>query len=1003
MADLLRVGGASASRHDVAPLSPTTILRGRLVGLLRDRFECRLTVLEAGAGFGKTTLLAQAVHENRIEQVGIDVLLRVSETDQDPVQLLGGLGQALGVTDGEVTVDRLTDAVWTRAPASVAVILDDTHRLGDSAAAWDVLDHLLERLPSNGHLVVSGRQAPRLPTTRLRSQGHAMVVRESDLAFDDDELAAVAALRSIPGSTAELPRWPALVTLIGTAGRAASIEYVWDEVLRVLPDERRRLLAAVVPFGEVDDELVRSLGGGLTAAELVEGMPLVDEVADRSFRLHDLWVDALSGTIDGPARQVALRAGGEMLLARGEVGRAAEAFALAGDQGGLAEVLLAIARRPTIVADLPEVNRVYRLLPESMRGSAGERYLEATRFFATDERHAATVFGEALVAAQASGEVEMELLAQWRISQLLDLDSPAGPPLPERVVELADQGQPLAGGIRAFIESRHHQHNGEPKRAVAALAGLEGFSAAQRDTSVAVRYVDLGRPEALNVSLHDVLAGGISDVYAAQAVWMQGQIDPVTAWPFARELPARSSSIPLATATSLRSVVVAIGVAAGAHEEVMRLSELNLREARTTMRINEHFARVAGGLVELVTIDEAAALRTFATLLDEVPLGRWPERPYLYALALLRGLLPGTAVLDDCDFGPSLTVAVEAGAALAALRAGDPAPAAALPWRSAALLRVHVQPPLLAELALAAGPAPGASEVLASLPHLRVWLRRIVERRAPSVAARRLADRAESMARSMPARPPYDLHLDLLGGLVLRRSDGVPIDERWHRRERVRNLLAYLALTRDTPRHEAAGRLWPELSQEKAVANLRVNLHHLQKALQPERGDEPPWFLQADGNRLRLARDGVVVDTELVDAAMAAAVRAEAVGLPSEALAAYERVTALAGDELLPDVEAEWVVYERLRLRSIAQAAAARQGELVLARGEPEAALSIGARALRLDPLSERAHRLSIRCHLALGSRSAARDAAVLLRSTMQDAGVSLERETVVLLGRVEG
>ena len=91
------------------------------------------------------------------------------------------------------------------------------------------------------------------------------------------------------------------------------------------------------------------------------------------------------------------------------------------------------------------------------------------------------------------------------------------------------------------------------------------------------------------------------------------------------------------------------------------------------------------------------------------------------------------------------------------------------------------------------------------------------------------------------------------------------------------------------------------------------------------------------------------MDTELLDAAMAEAVRAESDGLPSAALIHYERVAELARADLLPDVQTEFVVYERMRLRPIAQAAASRQGELLLARGEPEAAMAIAARAQRLD------------------------------------------------------
>lgn len=70
------------------------------------------------------------MHENRIEQLGVDLLLRLTETDQDPLQLRCRLGELVG-------------------------IVDDAHRLVEGADAWAVLQEMLEALPSNGHLVVS--------------------------------------------------------------------------------------------------------------------------------------------------------------------------------------------------------------------------------------------------------------------------------------------------------------------------------------------------------------------------------------------------------------------------------------------------------------------------------------------------------------------------------------------------------------------------------------------------------------------------------------------------------------------------------------------------------------------------------------------------------------------------------------------------------------------------------------------------------------------------------
>jgi DNA-binding SARP family transcriptional activator len=374
-------------------------------------------------------------------------------------------------------------------------------------------------------------------------------------------------------------------------------------------------------------------------------------------------------------------------------------------------------------------------------------------------------------------------------------------------------------------------------------------------------------------------------------------------------------------------------------------------------------------------------------------LGNWPERPYLYALCTIRALVPGGDALDRCTFGPSMAVAVEAGAALAALRAGDPTPAARLPWDRPDLLRVHVPPPLLVELAIGADRS-DAEAVLGRVPHLRRWLARVAERPSSTTASG-----ASSRLGDLPTRPAYDLAIGVLGDFTLERSDTRPTDG-WDRRERVRQLLAYLVLHRQPLRTEVAAALWPDLPPEKAASNLRVNLSHLQTALQPDRGeDERPWFLQASGGRLCLADDGLRTDLEQFDEAVDQAVAAEAAGLPSRALEHYRRALELYRGPLLADLDLRWVELERIRVQSAAHAAAARVGELLLARGEPEQAMQVAMRAQSLDPLSERAHRLFIRCHLALGSTTAARTAAIRLLDELGEAGLAPERETESLLG----
>lgn len=382
-------GGATTLRYEPPQLAPGILGRARLVGVLRGRFDRRLTEVVAGPGFGKSTLLAQAVSENRIEQFGVDIWLRVDRRDREPSHLLDGLASAVGATDraaGDDELELIVDSLWNQAPTSIALVIDDVHALDGAEASVGVIASLLERMPSNVHLVLSGRIG--LGLGDRVSSDDVMSVVEDDLAFTVDELAELAALRAVPADVArQLPAWPALATLTGQVGIGASIEYLWDEVLAALEPGRRRLLATVAEFGELDDELVESVCAVLdgqagaevpqspTAAELLDGLPLVETTESGTFRLHDLWTAALAHAVDPIDRMAALRAGGALFLRRATHVRAAEAYALAGDLAGVREVVMAYGRLPNLEADQREVERLDALLPPGLRATPIARYL----------------------------------------------------------------------------------------------------------------------------------------------------------------------------------------------------------------------------------------------------------------------------------------------------------------------------------------------------------------------------------------------------------------------------------------------------------------------------------------------------------------------------------------------------------------------------------------------------------------------------------------------------
>lgn len=201
-----------AFRHEAPNVGDRVLPRERLQEVLKGRFARRLTVVTAGAGFGKTTLLAQVVVANQAEPIGDDVWLRLEPADRDPDHLLGGLARSLlGPTDerGITSVNDLVELVWTRAPTPVCLVLDDTHQLDQpegGGSAWATVRSLLDHLPTNGSILLAGRTPPDVPVSRLRASDAAVVLDEEAMAFTEAERRELGEMHGLPDEVVdELP------------------------------------------------------------------------------------------------------------------------------------------------------------------------------------------------------------------------------------------------------------------------------------------------------------------------------------------------------------------------------------------------------------------------------------------------------------------------------------------------------------------------------------------------------------------------------------------------------------------------------------------------------------------------------------------------------------------------------------------------------------------------------------------------------------------------------
>jgi len=171
----------------------------------RLRLGCKLTLLSAPAGFGKTTLVSEWV----AAQGRLVAWLSLDESDNDPTRFLAYFGAALqaaaqtiGANIGQGALSALqspqpppVETILTALineiaaiPDRIVFILDDYHLI-ESRLIHDALTFLLRRLPPQMHLIIATREDPPLPLARLRARGQLTELRATDLRFSSSEAA----------------------------------------------------------------------------------------------------------------------------------------------------------------------------------------------------------------------------------------------------------------------------------------------------------------------------------------------------------------------------------------------------------------------------------------------------------------------------------------------------------------------------------------------------------------------------------------------------------------------------------------------------------------------------------------------------------------------------------------------------------------------------------------------------------------------------------------------
>jgi DNA-binding SARP family transcriptional activator len=220
------------------------------------------------------------------------------------------------------------------------------------------------------------------------------------------------------------------------------------------------------------------------------------------------------------------------------------------------------------------------------------------------------------------------------------------------------------------------------------------------------------------------------------------------------------------------------------------------------------------------------------------------------------------------------------------------------------------------------------------------------------------------------------LEIRVVGPLRV-RIDGAWLredDPRWSRRAAIELLRALALAGGRLSREEAIAALWPQATFERAQGSLRVTLHALRRALEPD-GEGAGRFIDYDGAYVSLrAGIGLAVDAHEAERALRRATLARAAHHTTEALAIYARAIELLGAVRREDAVPAWLrphVRQWRRLLCLALRAGA---ELSKAAGDVDAAGWYVTRALDIEPLDEATVALALDIALANGDVERARE-----------------------------
>ncbi len=226
------------------PRNTRTLSRPRVIQTLKQALDYRFTILQAEAGYGKSTALAELAADHQPV-----IWYQANEEDNDPLVFLLQLCHAIQHTLPQVAtlpsafleawdgaqgplpwrglVDQIINAIAESSIPPTLFILDDAHLLTDTGEMPHILDRLIGLAPVDFHILLAGRPTITLPNlTRWRAKGEALILDQTTLTFTKNEIGSLFGTRYGLELTSE-----ELDSLLEyTEGWAIGLQLIWQSI-----------------------------------------------------------------------------------------------------------------------------------------------------------------------------------------------------------------------------------------------------------------------------------------------------------------------------------------------------------------------------------------------------------------------------------------------------------------------------------------------------------------------------------------------------------------------------------------------------------------------------------------------------------------------------------------------------------------------------------------------------------------------------------------------------